>query len=256
MTLPKRVLVLGATGAIGYEVVSALKTAGVDIVAHGRDGEKLESIREEFSVETVSCALNQEGELAQIIQHISETPFLLDGLVSCSGVVNYQEIGTVSLEALRAQFDINFVAPFMISQAISSRLKKEETPGSILHIASSLAIRSAPHTAGYAASKAALLSSVRSMAIELGASQIRVNALLPGLLDTKMTRVVRLHEGEIPPVGDELNERLNRQFEEGRKFHVLGRLGHPKEVADSAVHILGASWMTGAAVSLDGGVTL
>lgn len=256
MSHPKHVLVLGATGAIGKEVARALRTRGVRVTAHGRNPEKLNELARELSVETIQSALDLDVGRDLLLKKLANDPHPFDGLVSCSGAVCYENVGDVSESALSAQFNINFLAPFLVSQALCKRLIQHRLPGSVLHIASSVAIKPVPSTTGYAASKAALLASVRAMALELGPHQVRVNALLPGLLDTEMTRVVRSRTGEPVLVGEALDERLKEQFEQGRRAHPLGRLGTPEEVACTAVHVLGSAWMTGSAVSLDGGASL
>jgi 3-oxoacyl-[acyl-carrier protein] reductase len=123
--------------------------------------------------------------------------------------------------------------------------------GSIVVLASTLAFRSAPTTSAYAASKAALLSAAKSAALEL-APRIRVNALAPGVVDTDMVRVPRRALG----ANEDAAPVLAEQLEALRKLHPLGRLGTAEEVAEAALYLLEASWLTGSVLTIDGGLTL
>jgi NAD(P)-dependent dehydrogenase (short-subunit alcohol dehydrogenase family) len=249
-------LILGATGAIGREVILKLVNRGISVTAHGRNSRKLQALYDDAHATTWQGDLSSVADQDSLIARIEETSQPFDALISCSGIVRYEQVGAISERALLDQMQINFIVPSLVSQAVSKRLIAARRGGSILHIASSVVKRSVPQTLGYSASKAALMASVRTMALELAPHQIRVNTLLPGLLDTEMTRVPRLNEGEAWPTGEALRARLEEQFEAGRRAHPLGRLGAPEEVAETALHILTSEWMTGSAVSLDGGATL
>ena len=90
---------------------------------------------------------------------------------------------------------------------------------------------------------------MKSLALAGAARRIRVNAILPGVVDTEMIRTPRPRAGgSIQPV-DEVLEDL-------RALHPLGRLGVPNEIAEAAVHLLSAPWTTGAELVVDGGLLL
>jgi NAD(P)-dependent dehydrogenase (short-subunit alcohol dehydrogenase family) len=115
-------------------------------------------------------------------------------------------------------------------------------------VASTLALAPAPLTAAYAASKAALISVARSLAIELGPRGVRVNAVAPGVVDTEMIRAPRPGEDSAAAVAARL-ERL-------RRLHLLGRLGSPVDVAEAVLYLLCAPYVTGTILTLDGGLSL
>ncbi len=121
--------------------------------------------------------------------------------------------------------------------------------GAIVHVASTLGVRSAPGTTAYAATKAALLSVTRTLALELAADKVRVNAVLPGVVDTDMVRVPRV---EVAP--EEAPALIEKQLAELRELHPIGRLGEPEDVAAAVCYLLDASWVTGAALEVDGGL--
>jgi NAD(P)-dependent dehydrogenase (short-subunit alcohol dehydrogenase family) len=128
--------------------------------------------------------------------------------------------------------------------------------GAMLMVASTVGLKPAPLTAAYAASKAGLVSMTRSLALELGADGIRVNAIAPGVVDTDMIRVVRPSPGRTAPAASEVAGRIAEQVEALRALHPLGRLGTPDDIAETALYLLRAPYVTGAVVTADGGLLL
>jgi 3-oxoacyl-[acyl-carrier protein] reductase len=119
-------------------------------------------------------------------------------------------------------------------------------------VSSTLATHPAPDTSAYAASKAALVAAMRSFALEF-APRVRVNALLPGVVDTDMIRVPR-------PSGNAASPEHTRPVEhvlaELTAIHPLRRLGNVDDVAQAAQYLLDASWVTGTALTVDGGLSV
>jgi NAD(P)-dependent dehydrogenase (short-subunit alcohol dehydrogenase family) len=120
--------------------------------------------------------------------------------------------------------------------------------GCIVLVASTLALGPAPLTTAYAASKAALISAARSLALELGPRGVCVNAVAPGVVDTDMVRNLRPRADGAPH--PEPERALAEQLEALRKLHLLGRLGRPQDV------LLCAPYVTGSVLTVDGGLLL
>jgi NAD(P)-dependent dehydrogenase (short-subunit alcohol dehydrogenase family) len=180
----------------------------------------------------------------------------LDGFVACAGIAEHAPIGAIDGAALRRQLAINVEAPLLMAQRAAHHLA-DAGGGAMLLVASTLALQPAPMTAAYAASKAALVSIARSLALELGPRSIRVNALAPGVVDTDMVHALRLAPGQPVPASAQERERLLAgQLEELRKIHPLGRLGIPEDVAETALYVLAAPYVSGTVVVVDGGLTL
>ena len=123
-------------------------------------------------------------------------------------------------------------------------------------LSSTLAMRPAPTTIAYAASKAALIAMVKAAALELAPDGIRVNAVAPGVVETDMTRALRLAPGEPMPLGEEHEARVAAQLDALRRLHPLGRLGTPEEIAEAITFVLDAAWATGSVLTIDGGLTM
>lgn len=241
-------LVTGATKGIGRAVCEALLKRGRTVVATGRDAVALAALETAHPgrVVGISADLSQPDEWRRLLDR-AERHGGLDELVLSAGIVHYAGIDTVSEADLRAQHELNFVVPFLITRRVGLAMR-ERGQGAVVHIASTLGMRAAPHTAAYAASKAALLSATRSFALELAPS-VRVNAVAPGVVDTAMVRVPR------GPVGGDPAGAVASQLESLRRLHPLGRLGTPADVAEAVVFLLQAPWITGSVLTVDGGLT-
>ena len=124
--------------------------------------------------------------------------------------------------------------------------------GSIVNVSSVHAIATSPGMAAYAASKGALMALTRAAAIELASENIRVNAVLPGAIDTDMLRagLVRNHEKNVS---------FQKRLDSLSKKHVIGRIGQPQEVGEMVLFLAndrGSSFITGQSIVIDGGATI
>ena len=136
---------------------------------------------------------------------------------------------------------VNITAPFLIVRAFGPHMLKQKR-GVVINIASGRAVQGAPKGANYAASKAALLSLTKSLALEW-APHVRVNAIIPGVSLTAQ------------PLENTTPEEL---LERGRKEIPLGRVGYPEDMAGLAAFMASsdAAYMTGQAVAMNGGRVL
>jgi len=96
---------------------------------------------------------------------------------------------------------------------------------------------------------------MRAYAISAAARRVRFNAVSPGVVDTDMVRTPRLAPGEVLDAAS-TSARVAAQLEALRGLHPLGRLGQPADVAEAVLHLLGATWTTGATLTVDGGILL
>jgi NAD(P)-dependent dehydrogenase (short-subunit alcohol dehydrogenase family) len=136
--------------------------------------------------------------------------------------------------------ETNLVAPFFLAQMLLPEL--ESARGSVVNIASVHAVATKPGFVCYATSKAALVGLTRAMAVDLG-GRVRVNALLPAAVETAM-----LVEGFTASKDG---------LEELGRMHPIGRIAQPSEIAKAALFLASeqASFVTGAALLVDGGIT-
>ncbi|OJT24273.1 oxidoreductase [Archangium sp. Cb G35] len=251
----RKVLVTGGGSGMGLAVAEALLRAGGRVAVTGRRVERLEAVARAWPGQAVAlpCDLASASERSGLLAKARDALGGLDGLVHSAGVVEHQLPGHISEEALRAQLEINLVAPLRLGEEALSLL---EDGGGMVFIASTLALRPLPTSAVYSAAKAGLLAAMRSLALAGAARRIRANAVCPGVVDTEMVRAPRLAPGEPLPQGEELERRIATQLSTLGALHPLGRLGKPEEVADAVVHLLAAPWTTGSELVIDGGILL
>ena len=244
-------LVTGATRGIGRAVVELLVARGRRVVACARDGAALAELGRAYGDRVVGIPVDlaEPGASLWAVDEAYRQVGPITQLVYAAGVVRYAPIGEIEESALRAQLEVNFVAPFAMLQRAGTMMRALGG-GAMVVLASTLAFRAAANTAAYAASKAALVSAVRSFALELAPS-VRENGVAPGIVDTDMVRVPRRTAGP----DESVEVLIDEQLEGMRGLHPLGRLGTPADVAEAVLYLLGAPWVTGSVLTVDGGLT-
>jgi len=250
-----RVIVTGATRGIGRAVVDVILERGGRVVAIARDETALSALASEHGerLRSVPADLARTDTLRHLAQVAIDAFDGVDGLVNCAGIARYEPVGAIGADSVDEQLRVNLVAPLLLCQSVASHLRGRG--GSIVNVSSTLSERAAEFTSVYAATKAGLNALTRGLALELASHSIRVNAVLPGGVDTDMLRAPRLRPGESL---DEpaLEKRVESQLATLAALHPLGRLGRPSEIAEVIVSVLDREWQTGSLVSIDGGLSL
>jgi NAD(P)-dependent dehydrogenase (short-subunit alcohol dehydrogenase family) len=250
-----RVIVTGATRGIGRATVEAILDRGGRVIGIARDTVALRALEASSPdrVRTVAADLGSPDQIPEAARQAIAAFEGVDGLVNCAAIARYEQVGAIRVDSIEQQLRVNLVAPLLLCQAVAEHLRGRG--GSIVNVSSTLSERVAPSTAVYAATKAALNTLTKSLALELAPWNVRVNAVLPGGVDTDMLRIARLRPGE-SLTETELEQRVESQLAKLRALHPLGRLGRPAEVADVVVSVLDQPWQTGSLVTIDGGLSL
>lgn len=230
-----RVLVTGGGTGIGRAVAEAVIAAGGSVVVVGRREDRLREViaRRPKKAHGVVLDITEARARQGLCAFAAELMGGLDGFVHSAGEVVHEAPGQITEAALRRQLEVNLVAPLRIGEEALSVMKRG---ASMVFISSTLAVRPVATSAVYSAAKAGLGQVMKTLALAGAARGIRANSVLPGLVDTEML--------------------AGRNKKKVRALHPLGRLGTPKEIAATVMHLLGASWMTGSEVVLDGGLLL
>lgn len=249
------VIVSGATRGIGRATVDAILARGGKVVAIARDEQALGELEASATdrIRVVAVDLSDVAGVPAAAARAIDAFGAVDGLVNCAGIASYEPVVAVSLESIEAQFRVNLIAPLLLSQAVAKHLRGRG--GSIVNVSSTLSERVAQTTVVYAATKAALNTLTKGLALELAPAGVRVNAVLPGGVNTDMLRTPRLRPGE-SLTAQELRQRVASQLDALAALHPLGRLGKPEEVAAVIVHVLDQTWQTGSLVTIDGGLSV
>ncbi len=243
----KTVLITGAAGGIGRATVALFtqkgwRVIGVDRAEFG-DGfpEKGLFIRADIS---------RPEEIEAIFTRIRQLTDRLDALINNAALQVAKPLLETTTEEWDAVMASNLRSVFL-GVKLAYSLLKAAGGGAIVNVSSVHAIQTSANIAAYAASKGGLLALTRAMAIEFAPDNIRVNAILPGAVDTPMLRA-GLGRGHVS--GQDILERL----ENLARRTVNGRIGRPTEIAH-AIYFLAdeeqSSFMTGQALVVDGGAT-
>lgn len=240
-------LITGAAGGIGGATVLKFVEAGWQVIAVDR-AEKPDTFP--TAVNYIQADISLPEELEKIYSQARQFTDSLDALINNAGVQIAKPLLDTSAEEWDSVMASNLRSVFLGAK-LAHPLLKTAGGGAIVNMSSVHAIQTSANIATYAASKGGLLALTRAMAIEFAPDHIRVNAILPGAVDTPMLRagLSRGHVGS-----GSLGERLDNL---ARKT-VIGRVGKPGEIA-SAIYFLSdesqSSFMTGQALVVDGGAT-
>lgn len=243
---PARVLVTGGASGIGLAIARHVAGRGAALVLMDRDGPGLEAARQSLSdrvdVTTIQVDLTDAADLAAALERTGEA----DGLVNCAGVYPVTPLLDLGVDEWDRVLGLNLRAPFLLAQGFARRLIASGSPGAIVNISSTASVLARPGIAHYGASKAALNQLTRILAVELAPHGIRVNAVLPGVIETE---TVTASLGA-PQSQAEMAAKMARI--------PMGRLGTPDEIACLSAFLLSgdASYSTGGLFTADGGFSL
>ena len=245
--MTRTILITGAGGGIGRACVKHFsdhgwRVIGVDRSDFGDDFPK--------NGRFIKADISQPDSVEQIFQQAKEFHPILDALVNNAAVQVAKPLVDTTVEEWDSVMASNLRSVFLFVK-LAHPLLKAGHGGAIVNVSSVHAVQTSANIAAYAASKGGLLALTRAMAIEFAPDNIRVNAILPGAVDTQMLRagLGRGHVGS----GD-VQERLDNLALKT----VNGRVGKPEEIAH-AIYFLAdneqSSFMTGQAMIVDGGAT-
>ena len=237
----KTILITGASSGIGKTTSIECSKLGAKIILTGRNTKRLE--------ETMALLTGEGHQLKVLDLNISEavSEFIenmpkLDGVVYCAGTQRTCPIKFIQREDIDKVFETNFFANININTLLLSK-KKINKGASIVFISSIAAgIVAEVGNAIYSASKGALSSYAKVLALEMSSQRIRVNCVLPGMVYTPLLKKFDVDED---------------QLKEDEKRYPLG-YGNPEDVAYSVIYLLSdaTKWVTGSNLILDGGLTL
>lgn len=238
----KKILVTGASSGIGKAIAIECSKMGARVIITGRNEERLAETYKELVGEHpvyIVADLTKEEDIERLVALTDS----LNGLVNCAGLTIPKPFKFLQEGDIETVMTVNFNAPLLLTQRLVKK-KKLEKGGSVVFI-SSISGTKVSYIAGsiYSASKGAINGLCKGLALELAPQQIRVNTVVPGMVETNIVS------------GGEIAE---EQLEIDRQKYPLKRYGKPEEVAYAVVYLLsGASgWVTGSNLLIDGGYTL
>jgi len=238
-------LITGAAGGIGRATVKVFAEAGWDVIAVDRSPS--EAIGEGARFEQVD--VSQPEAIADLFAQLSSEGCQLGALVNNAAIQICKPLIETQVEEWDAVLNANLRSIFLTAKAAYPLLKP--TKGAVVNISSVHALATSNDIASYAASKGGILALTRAMALEFSSDGIRVNAVLPGAVDTPMLRdgLARDHAGE---------GSVDQRLESLARRTALGRVGQPEEIGRAILFLADpaqSSFITGQALVVDGGAT-
>lgn len=242
----KTAIVTGAAKGIGRAVAYKLASLGANIVLNYRSSEedaiKLEEELREFNVEVlrVKGDISKIEDVENLINLAKEKFGVIDIMVNNAGITKDTLILRMKESDFDSVIDVNLKGVFNCLKCISPVMVKQRH-GKIINLSSVVGLVGNAGQVNYSASKAGVIGMTKSLAKELGARGINVNAVAPGFIETNMTEVL----------GDKYKE-------EAKKGIPLRRLGKPEDVANLIAFLASdeANYITGQVINVDGGMVM
>lgn len=241
----RRVLITGAASGIGFAIAREFAAAGARVALIDRSAEGLQKAVAEIGDRAVGLPADvsdpdsAEAMVSQAVGRLGG----LDGVVNSAGISLWRAIEDTTYQEWRNVLSINLDGPFLICKAAIPALKQAGS-GTIVNIASGSSLRPTSQFGAYCTSKAGLLMLTKVLAVELVGSNIRANAICPGVIHTAMV------ERTLAASAD--REQRTEQY---LARHGMKRFGTAEEIAKLALFLTGpdSSFTTGSAYSADGG---
>jgi len=235
----KKILVTGASGGIGREIVKKFISLDGTVVATGTNLERLDLLKKDFpNVNVIKFDISEHSKIEEFIDNVFTQLSGLDILINNAGT----NIDNLSLrmkdEEWNKVIDINLTSTFLLSKyAIKKMLKNKY--GRIVNISSVVGHTGNVGQANYAASKSGIIGMTKSLAIEYAKKNITLNCVSPGFIQSKMT--------------DNINESVKATL---TSRIPMSRLGNAEDVANSVAFLSSdqASYVTGETIHVNGGM--
>lgn len=241
-------LVTGAAGDIGAATALAFAAAGASVVVTDRRADALQEVAERVratgaGVLAHACDQTDPEAVAGLFAAIQAATGRLDAAFINAGYGRYGPLIDLPFDQWRKHVDVNLNGGFLMAQGAARLMREAGRGGAIAMNASTAATHICDLLGAYAASKAGVRMLAKSLASELGVWRIRVNLILPGVIETAMTKSL------IDDPAVRADALANTP---------VGRLGKPEDIARLAVFLCSeaAGYVTGAEVMIDGGQTL
>lgn len=242
----KIALITGASRGIGEAIARTLAAHGARVILASRKMEGLRRVEEEIvrsggRAESMVCHAGDMGQIRELFAEIGSRYGRLDILVNNAGTNPFfGDVLSADEKAWDKTCDVNLKGYFFMSQH-AAKLMRTAGGGAIVNVASVNGVRPAPFQGIYSITKAGVIAMTQSFAKELAPYHIRVNALLPGLTDTKFASALTQNPDILKAVLPTIP---------------MGRIAKPEEMAGAVLYLVSgaASYTTGICLTVDGGM--
>jgi 3-oxoacyl-[acyl-carrier protein] reductase len=246
MLAGKNIVVTGCLQGIGRETLKTFAEHGANVIACAyQQNDEFETFctqlasDNEVQIVPVYFDMMDNASIKEAAKAIQKTKMVIHGLVNIAGINRDAYFNMITYQDMVDTFQVNFYSQIIFSQYIVKLMQRYKTAGSIAFTSSVAALDGNRGQVTYGASKAALLGAMRGMALELGATGIRVNAVCPGVIKTPMT------------------DKLEQDIIDAKLLAMeIPRLGEPREVADVFMYLMSdlSTHVSGQTIRVDGGI--
>jgi NAD(P)-dependent dehydrogenase (short-subunit alcohol dehydrogenase family) len=242
--LGKNIIITGASKGIGKKCAVTCSRMGANIVLIARNEEILKETFNDLAPGNhffFSRDITQFEQLENIINESVMQLGKISGFIHSAGMEATSPLQTLTAGKYEQIMSVNVIAAFEMARILSKKKYHDESGASYVFISSVMGLLGQSGKTAYCSSKGALLAGARAMALELAAKKIRVNCVLPAVVQTEMSE--KLFEG----IPDEARHEI-------LAMHPLG-LGTPEDVAHACLFLLSdaSRWITGTNLIVDGG---
>lgn len=238
----KNVFITGSTRGIGLAMAHKFASLGANIVLNGRReiDKVLVSEFSDYGVQVVSISgdVSDSTDAKRMVEETIEKLGSVDILVNNAGITKDKLMLKLTEEDFEQVLKVNLVGAFNMTQAVLKPMSKARQ-GAVINVSSVVGLIGNVGQANYAASKAGLIGFTKSVAREVAARNVRVNAIAPGMIESDMTDVL----------SDKVKEATLAQIP-------MKRFGNTSEVAEVAVFLARQEYLTGQVIAIDGGLTM
>lgn len=244
----KNIIVTGAASGIGFEIAKIFSKDKINLFLIDQNIEKLKYKKinlknKKANIKIIQCDIGSLSDLSQLIKNDLKNVNHIDVLINNAGVDSFQKFEDVDEISFDYLNNINGKGSFFLTQKLYSKLKKSKS-ASIIFVSSLNALIGNQNHSAYTYTKGGITSLTRSLAVELGKYNIRVNSVCPGSIKTKM-----LYKA--------IKTGLEKPINELKKLYPLKRIGNPNEVAE-LIYFLSSDksgFITGTTIPIDGGLS-
>ncbi len=238
----KNVFVTGSTRGIGLAIAHKFASLDANVVLNGRSaiGQELLNQFADYGVKVVGISgdISDSADAKRMVAEAIEALGSVDVLVNNAGITKDGMALRMTEEDFEAVLKVNLTGTFNMTQAVLKPMTKARE-GAIINLSSVVGLMGNAGQANYAASKAGVIGFTKSIAREVAARNVRVNAIAPGFIESDMTAVL----------SDKIKDAMMAQIPQKR-------FGQASEVADVAVFLAQQEYLTGQVIAIDGGLSM
>lgn len=238
----KNVFITGSTRGIGLAMAHKFASLGANIILNGRReiGEELISEFSDYGVQVIPISgdVSDSTDAKRMVEEAIEKLGSVDILVNNAGITKDKLMLKLTEEDFEQVLKVNLVGAFNMTQAVLKPMTKARQ-GAIINVSSVVGLIGNVGQANYAASKAGLIGFTKSVAREVAARNVRVNAIAPGMIESDMTDVL----------SDKVKEATLAQIP-------MKRFGNTSEVAEVSTFLARQEYLTGQVIAIDGGLAM